>query len=180
MQAEAGPAPCFRARQEGRVFLLCSPTKTAEQALGRALFASASFSCSSSSYRSCRPPAPPHLVIGPEQASWSVRAIVSPSTWSWQARGLQILPDPPASLLSRREDHISVWRGKVPGGLQQTAGRKAGRAGWLTPAACRASVPGGAALGMAPSTGLGPSTSARVCISARGSGVGCGGALSGF
>lgn len=35
-----------------------------------------------------------------------------------RARGLQILPDPPSSLLSQREDYISVWGGKVPGGLR--------------------------------------------------------------
>lgn len=39
-----------------------------------------------------------------------------------RARGLQILPDPPSSLLSQREDYISVWGGKVPGGLR--AGQK--------------------------------------------------------
>lgn len=35
-----------------------------------------------------------------------------------RARGLQILPDPPSSLLSQREDYISVWGGKVPGVLR--------------------------------------------------------------
>lgn len=35
-----------------------------------------------------------------------------------RARSLQTLPDPPSSLLSQREDYISVWGGKVPGGLR--------------------------------------------------------------
>lgn len=35
-----------------------------------------------------------------------------------RARGLQILPDPPSSLLSQREDYISVWGGNVPGVLE--------------------------------------------------------------